>query len=149
MAARRQVTNKLWNVYRGAGKHDKARFLDEVMASTGMGRSTARWMVTGPAAAGTRVDADGLPPCGKHLVVMLELWLPLLEEVGDLDKPFATAETVVELKAMSVATIDRYLAAVRRSMQLRGIVHEAVAAAAQLDRTEQGRRRAADCAIRL
>ena len=29
-------------------------------------------------------------PCGKYLVVMLGLWLPLLAEAGDLDKPFAT-----------------------------------------------------------
>ena len=27
-------------------------------------------------------------PCGKYLVVMLDLWLPLLAEAGDLDKPF-------------------------------------------------------------
>lgn len=60
-------------------------------------------------------------PCGKYLVVMRGLWLPLLAEAGDLDKPFATAEAIAQLQAMSAATIDRYLAPARKSMQLRGI----------------------------
>lgn len=60
-------------------------------------------------------------PCGKYLTVMLELWLPLLAEAGDLDKPFVTGQTIAELEAMSAATIDRYLAPARRAMQLRGI----------------------------
>ncbi len=47
MAARRQVTNKLRDAYRSAAKHDKARILGEVMAMTGMGRSTVRRMLTG------------------------------------------------------------------------------------------------------
>lgn len=47
MAARRQVTNKLRSVYVKAWKPDKARILDEVMSTTGMGRSTARRMLTG------------------------------------------------------------------------------------------------------
>lgn len=45
MAARRQVTNKLWTVYARASKRDKARILDEAMSTTGMGRSTARRML--------------------------------------------------------------------------------------------------------
>jgi hypothetical protein len=60
-------------------------------------------------------------PCGKYLAVMLDLWLPLLEEAGDLDEPFATDQTMCELRAMSPATIDRYLAPARRRMALRGI----------------------------
>ena len=40
MAARRQVTNKLRDAYRGAAKQAKVRILDAVMATTGMGRST-------------------------------------------------------------------------------------------------------------
>lgn len=144
MAARRQVTNKLRDAYRGAAKHDKARILDEVMATTGMGRSTARRMLTGAALPDPREQVDlrrlrpkGYSdesrlllvhvwalmgcPCGKYLRVMLELWLPLLEEAGDLDRPFATPATIAELRSMSPATIDRYLAPARRSMQLRGI----------------------------
>ena len=144
MAARRQVTNKLRSGYATASKRDKARILDEVMSTTGMGRSTARRMLTGPALPdpAEQVDKRELRlkeysddsrlllehvwalmgcPCGKYVVVMRGLWLPLLAEAGDLDKLFATAQTIGELEAMSAATIDRYLAPARRSMQLRGI----------------------------
>ncbi len=144
MAARRQVTNKLRDAYRKALKADKARILDEVMATTGMGRSTARRMLTGPVLPDPAKQVDrrqlrvktysdesrlllehvwalmGMP-CGKYLTVMLELWVPLLNAAGDLDKPFATPQTIAELQAMSAATIDRYLAPARRAMQLRGI----------------------------
>lgn len=144
MAARRQVTNKLRTVYARASKRDKARILDEVMSTTGMARSTARRMLTGQALPdpAEQVDKRKLRPkeysddsrsllehvwalmgcpCGKYLVVMRSLWLPLLAEAGDLDKPFATAEAIAQLQAMSAATIDRYLAPARTSMQLRGI----------------------------
>ena len=144
MAARRQVTNKLRDAYRKASKRDKARVLDEVMATTGMGRSTARQMLTGPVLPDPvkQVDRRQLRaktysddsrvllehvwalmgmPCGKYLTVMLDLWIPLLQGAGDLDAPFATPQTIAELGAMSPATIDRYLAPARRAMQLRGI----------------------------
>jgi len=144
MAARRQVTNKLRDAYRKASKRDKARVLDEVMATTGMGRSTARRMLTGPVLPDPVKQGDrrqlraktysddsrvllehvwalmGMP-CGKYLTVMLELWVPLLQGAGDLDAPFATPQTIAECEAMSPATIDRYLAPARRAMQLRGI----------------------------
>jgi hypothetical protein len=144
MAARRQVTNKLRDAYRTATKADKATILDKVADTTGMGRSTARRMLTGPRlpdpadqverralkSRGYSDDARELLqhvwalmgfPCGKYLVVMLELWLPLLRTADDLDKPCATAETLVELQAMSAATVDRYLAPSRRAMTLKGI----------------------------
>lgn len=144
MAARRHVTNKLRSAYRKASKAEKAQILDEVMITTGMGRSTARRMLTGPVLPDPAEQVDrrrlrpksysddarmllehvwalmGMP-CGKYLTVMLPLWLPLLREAGDLDKPFATAQALAELEAMSPATIDRYLAPARRAMQLRGI----------------------------
>src|SRR6476619_4550138 len=44
-------------------------------------------------------------PCGKYLVVMLELWLPLLAASGDLDRSFATERARDELRAMSAATV--------------------------------------------
>ncbi|WP_458040749.1 MULTISPECIES: integrase catalytic domain-containing protein [Bacteria] len=138
------MTNKLRDAYRKASKHDKARILDEVMSTTGMGRSTARRMLTGPVLPDPAKQVDrrqlraktysddsrrllehvwalmGMP-CGKYLVVMLELWMPLLHAAGDLDKPFVTPQTIVELQTMSPATIDRYLSPARRAMQLRGI----------------------------
>lgn len=144
MAARRHVTNKLRTAYRKASKTDRGRILDEVMATTGMGRSTARRMLTGPVLPdpAEQVDKRRLRPkrysddsrlllehlwtlmgflCGKYLAVMLELWLPLLEAAGDLAKPFTSAQAIAELEAMSPATIDRYLAPARRAMELRGI----------------------------
>jgi len=144
MAARRQVTNKLRDAYRKASKTDKGRILEKVMATTGMGRSTARRMLTGPRlpAPSEQVDRRQLRqkaysddarlllervwtlmgcPCGKYFVVMLPLWLPLLREAGDLDRPYTTTESLTQLQAMSAATIDRYLAPARASMQLRGI----------------------------
>lgn len=48
MGARRHVTNKLRTVYRKASKSDKSRILDDVIATTGMGRSSARRMLSGP-----------------------------------------------------------------------------------------------------
>ena len=144
MAARRHVTNKLRSAYARASKSDRGRILDEVIATTGMGRSTARRMLTGPLLpdpAG-QVDRRRLRtksysdesrlllehvwalmgcPCGKYFVVMLPIWLPLLAEAGDLSTPFATPATIAEVEAMSPATIDRYLVPARRSMQLRGI----------------------------
>lgn len=49
------------------------------------------------------------------------MWLPLLEQAGDLDYPFATPTAIEQLNAMSATTIDRFLAPARNSMQMRGI----------------------------
>ena len=109
-----------------------------------MGRSTARRMLTGPRLPDPAEQVDGRTlrprgfsddarallehvwalmgmPCGKYLVVMLELWLPLLAAAGDLDKPFATEQALAELKAMSAATVDRYLKPARDRMRIKGI----------------------------
>jgi hypothetical protein len=144
MAARRQVTNKLRTQYRRASKADKSTILDRVVATTGMGRSTARRALSGPRLPDPAEGVDGRAlrprgfsddtrallehvwalmgmPCGKYLVVMLDLWLPLLAAAGDLDKPFATEQALTELKAMSAATVDRYLKPARDRMRIKGI----------------------------
>jgi hypothetical protein len=144
MAARRQVTNKLRGQYRKASKADKTKILDRVVATTGMGRSTARRMLTGPRLPDPAEQVDGRRlrarrfsddarallehvwalmgmPCGKYLVVMCEVWLPLLAAAGDLDKPFASEQALAELKAMSAATVDRYLKPARYRMRIKGI----------------------------
>lgn len=144
MSARRQVTNKLRNAYTKASKRDRGRILNEVISTTGMGRSSARRLLTGPQlpAPKDQVDRRKLRPktysddsrlllqhvwtlmgfpCGKYLTVMLELWLPLLEAAGDLNKPFTTEQTLAELQAMSSATIDRYLNPARQGLLLAGI----------------------------
>jgi transposase InsO family protein len=144
MAARRQVTNKLRGQYRKASKADKGKILDRVVATTGMGRSTARRALTGPRLLDPAEQVDGRTlrprgfsddarallahvwalmgfPCGKYLVVMLDLWLPLLAAAGDLDRPFATEAALAELRAMSAATVDRYLKPARDRMRIKGI----------------------------
>ena len=144
MAARRQVTNKLRGQYRRASKGGKGAILDRVVATTGMGRSTARRMLGGPRLPDPAEQVDGRTlrargfsddarallehvwalmgmPCGKYLVVMLDLWLPLLVEAGDLDKPFAAESALAELTAMSAATVDRYLKPARATMRIKGI----------------------------
>jgi len=144
MAARRHVTNKLREAYRRASKQDKGRILDEVTTTTGMGRSTARRMLTGPplpdpagqvdrrALRARRYSDDARAllerlwalmgmPCGKYLVVMLDLWLPLLQAAGDLGQAYATPAALAELRAMSPATVDRYLAPTRARMQVKGV----------------------------
>lgn len=143
MAARRQVTNKLRTQYRTVSKAEKGAILDRVVATTGMGRSTARRMLTGPklpdpaeqvdrrALRARRFSDDARAllehvwalmgmPCGKYLVVMLELWLPSMSE-ADLDRPFATGQAMAELTAMSPATVDRYLKPARDRMAIKGI----------------------------
>jgi hypothetical protein len=144
MAARRQVTNKLRDAYRKGSKADRGRILDQVVETTGMGRSTARRLLSGPRLPDPKDQIDkrsvkpraygddarlllehvwmlmGMP-CGKYLVVMRDQWLPLLAEAGDLDKPFATEVARQELGAMSAATVDRYLRPARNRMRLKGI----------------------------
>jgi hypothetical protein len=144
MGARRQVTNKLRGQYRRASKADRGKILDRVVETTGMGRSTARRMLTGPRLPSPAEQVDGRTlrprgfsddarallehvwalmgmPCGKYLVVMLELWLPLLAASGDLDRSFATEAARDELRAMSAATVDRYLRPARDRMRIKGI----------------------------
>ncbi len=64
MAARRQVANKLRTPYWRVSKADKCKILDRVVATTGMGRSTARRKLTGPRLAdpAERVDGRTLRP---------------------------------------------------------------------------------------
>ena len=144
MGARRQVTNKLRGQYLRASKADRGKILDRVVETTGMGRSTARRMLTGPRLPDPAEQVDGRTlrqrgfsddarallehvwalmgmPCGKYLVVMVELWLPLLTAAGDLDKPFATEAALAELTTMSAATVDRYLKPARDAMRIKGI----------------------------
>lgn len=60
-------------------------------------------------------------PCGKYLVVMLDQWLPLLENAGDLDKPYASDTTRAELAQISASTVVRHLTPARDEMGFGGI----------------------------
>ncbi|CNN32672.1 Conserved protein of uncharacterised function%2C possible transposase remnant [Mycobacterium tuberculosis] len=109
---------------------DNGKILDPVVATTGMGRSTARQILTGPRLPGPAEQVDGRSlrprgfsdearallehvwalmgmPCGKYLVVMHDLWLPLLTAAGDLDKPLVTEASVAELKATALPGANR------------------------------------------
>ncbi len=111
-------------------RRDNGKILDPVVATTGMGRSTARQMLTGPRLPGPAEQVDGRSlrprgfsdearallehvwalmgmPCGKYLVVMHDLWLPLLTAAGDLDKPLVTEASVAELKATALPGANR------------------------------------------
>ena len=117
MTARRHVTNKLRTAYTRAAKSDKSKILDEVIATTGMGRSSARRMLTGGVLPDPCEQLDQLRlrpkgfsddsrlllehvwalmgfPCGKYVAVMSAIWLPRMVEAGDLDKPFATTDAL-------------------------------------------------------
>lgn len=60
MASRRQVTNKLRAQYREASRADKSKILDQVVATTGMARSTARRMLTFPDIERPRIPDPGV-----------------------------------------------------------------------------------------
>ncbi|WP_218929093.1 integrase catalytic domain-containing protein [Actinomyces bowdenii] len=118
--------------------------LDEVCAVTGWSRDNARRRLV--AAAGRppgrrkpepkararkysydalkvlqRVWAAGGGQCGKYLKESMPLLLNLLEASGELDdEPRYSPAVRSKLEAMSAATIDRYLAPVRSTDQLRG-----------------------------
>lgn len=76
MTARRQVTNKLRGQYRRASKADKTKILDRVVATTGMGRSTARRMLGGPKLPHPAAQVDGrrLPGRGASVTTPGRCW---------------------------------------------------------------------------
>jgi hypothetical protein len=132
MVARRHVTNKLHTVYGKVKKADKTRILNQVMAATGMGRSSARRMLIGGFLPNPKDQVDQRRlrpkgfgdysrlllghiwalmgfPCGKYFTVMLKIWLPKILAAGDLERPFVTESAIRQIELMSAATIDRYL----------------------------------------
>ncbi|MDR1214550.1 MAG: hypothetical protein LBK54_10795 [Propionibacteriaceae bacterium] len=62
MAARRQVTKRLRGAHAKASKKDKGRILDEVMDTTGLARSSARRLLTGPVPPDPAVRVDRRRP---------------------------------------------------------------------------------------
>ena len=143
--ARAEITGKYARVYTRASKKDKGRILDEVCAVTGWSRDNARRRLVAAAkrppgrrksaerrARARRYSYDALKvlqrvwaasggQCGKYLKESMPVLLDLLEASGELDdEPRYTPAVRDELVAMSAATIDRYLAPVRATEQLRG-----------------------------
>jgi hypothetical protein len=141
MASRRDITKKYAVGYAKAGRADKGRMLDELVAVTGWSRDHARRAIRRAAArrgaAGQRkreprarkYSYDALvvlqevwrlsgQPCGKYLAAVMDDTLERLARFRELGKvkPRATPQVLDELRAMSGATIDRYLAPHKASM---------------------------------
>ena len=138
-----EITTAYAKSYKAASKKDRGRMLDELVAATGWSRDNARRQLTAAATtrsanvgsqiAGTRprqradrysTDARQVLPlvwtasggqCGKYLVESMGLLLNNLEAHGELIDGVDRYSPAVraELMAMSAATIDRYLKAVR------------------------------------
>lgn len=86
MAARRQVTNKLRAQYREASRADKSKILDQVVATTGMARSTARRMLMGPDIERPRVEQPHIATAGaKGSDTVGQRGQAVAHVLGDLD----------------------------------------------------------------
>ncbi len=134
MTARREITKKYARQYAKAGKADKGALLDALVATTGWTRDHARRAIRvasarhGPAAAVVRkprprkYSYDALvvlqevwrlagQPSGKYLAVVMDDTLERLVRFRELGKVAdrATPQVLDEVRAMSAATIDRYL----------------------------------------
>lgn len=134
MAARRDLTKKFAREYAKAGRVEKGAILDALVAATGWTRDHARRAIRH--AAGRkgaakqqqrkprprRFSYDALvvlqevwrlsgQPSGKYLAVVMDDTLERLVRFRELGKvaPRVTPEVLNELRAMSPATIDRYL----------------------------------------
>ncbi|MEI2717519.1 MAG: transposase family protein [Candidatus Nanopelagicales bacterium] len=150
MSSRAEITTRYAKAYVKAGKADKGRVLDQVVQVTGWSRDNARRRLVAAAktkpGAGRQVAArprkvrspkysyDAIRvlqrvwaasggQCGRYLAASMRIQLDLLERHGELvvDTDRYSAAVREELLAMSSASIDRYLAPVKASDQIRGV----------------------------
>lgn len=134
MAARREITKKYAREYVRAGKAEKGRLLDGLVATTGWTRDHARRAIRQASSrhgAASQVQRRPRPrkysydalivltevwrlagqPSGKYLAAVMDDTLERLIRFRELGKvtPRLNLEVLDELHAMSAATIDRYL----------------------------------------
>lgn len=134
MAARREITKKFAREYAKVGKAEKSRLLDSLVETTGWTRDHARRAIRHASArVGAARDQERKPrprkysydalvvlqevwrlagqPSGKYLAAVMDDTLGRLVRFGELGKVAARVSEAVldELRAMSAATIDRYL----------------------------------------
>ena len=141
LSARRDITKKLAAEYTKAGKVEKGEILDALVKATGWHRDHARralrlasqrkgaaWQQQRkPAAKGYSYDARVVlqevwhlsgEPCGKYLAVVMDDMLGRLMRFNELGRVGGrvTDDVLSELRSMSGATIDRYLAPHKKAM---------------------------------
>lgn len=150
MRSRAEITARYAAAYATAGKKDRGRMLDEVVAVTGWSRDNARRRLvaaskvrpgSGRAVAVRprkprarkysydavkvlqRVWAASGGQCGKYLSVSMPTQLDALERHGELVPGQGRYSQAVrgELLSMSAARIDRYLAPAKATDALRGV----------------------------
>lgn len=147
MGTRIEVTKRVRRAYRTASKSEESVVLYQFCASTGLSRSTARRYLTSPVVGNekvTRIDRRRRKPpryspqaravlvrvwmmmgtpCGKYMAAQMPQWLDALQAHGELvaGRDGFSQDVAGELVAMSAATIDRYLAAERKRLELKGI----------------------------
>lgn len=134
MASRRDLTKKFAREYAKADKAAKGEILDALVASTGWTRDHARRAIRAAAARkgaardqqrkrrSRKYSYDALivlqevwrlsgQPCGKYLVAIMDDTLARLVRDRELGKVAdrLTDAVIDELRAMSAASIDRYL----------------------------------------
>src|SRR5665648_22290 len=134
MAARREITKKFAREYAKVGKAEESRLLDSLVENTGWERDHARRAIRHASArVGAARDQERKPrprkysydalvvlqevwrlagqPSGKYLAAVMDDTLGRLVRFGELGKVAARVSDAVldELRAMSAATIDRYL----------------------------------------
>ena len=149
MASRAEVTTRFAKAYAKAGKTDRGRILDQMVAVTGWSRDNARRRLTAaeqrPPGAGRQIASRPRKPrspkfsydalkvlqkvwaasggqCEKYLAASMRIQLDGLERHGEL--AFGTSRyspaVRAELLAISPASIDRYLRPAKAKDQIKG-----------------------------